>query len=92
MQKVLKLTVILFSFFLLGSSGPAKNGKVVWLTLDELKTAYAKKPRPVIIDVYTSWCGWCKVMDRETYSNEKVANYINENFYPVTLMPSPPTR
>ncbi len=61
---------------------PAKE-KVNWISLDELKEVYAKQPRPIIIDVYTSWCGWCRVMDKETYSQESVASYINENYYAV---------
>ena len=60
-----------------------KKDKVNWLSLTELADAYAKQPRPIIIDVYTNWCGWCKVMDKETYSNDKVATYINENYYAV---------
>ncbi len=48
-----------------------------------MQTAYAKEPRPIIIDVYTSWCGWCKEMDEKTYGNEKVVTYINEHFYAV---------
>ncbi|RYY65012.1 MAG: DUF255 domain-containing protein, partial [Chitinophagaceae bacterium] len=28
-------------------------------------------------------CGWCKEMDRTTYSNPKVAAYINEHYYAV---------
>lgn len=36
--------------------------------------------KPLIIDVYTDWCGWCKVMDRETYNDEQVSAYINSHF------------
>lgn len=64
------------------STSPPKE-KIVWLSLNELKTAYAMQRRPILIDVYTSWCGWCKVMDKETYSNQKVISYINKNFYAV---------
>jgi thioredoxin-related protein len=53
------------------------------MNLDELRVAVKKKSRPILIDVYTSWCGWCKVMDKETYSNEKVIEYINAHFYAV---------
>ena len=33
--------------------------------------------------MYTDWCGWCKVMDRETFTDEEVIKYINEHFYAV---------
>ncbi|CAG5012652.1 Thiol:disulfide interchange protein DsbD [Dyadobacter sp. CECT 9275] len=60
-----------------------KNAAIQWLTIEQ---AYAKmqlEPRKILIDVYTDWCGWCKVMDRETFKNPKVAQYINEKFYAV---------
>ena len=57
--------------------------KINWLTLEQLQEAYAKQPKPILVDLYTSWCGWCKVMDRDTYSKENVAAYINEKYYAV---------
>lgn len=64
-----------------GSTDEAGTTEVRWLTIAELETAMAKEPRNVWIDFYTSWCGWCKVMDRKTYANPNVAQYLNEHFY-----------
>lgn len=63
-------------------STPAKE-KINWITLEELNEQYYKNPRPILIDVYTDWCGWCKQMDRTTYNNEKLAKYINAKYYAV---------
>ncbi len=36
--------------------------------------------KKVLVDMYTSWCGWCKVMDKKTFTDPEVVNYLNENF------------
>jgi len=59
------------------------EGDVQWLTLAEAMKKAEKEKRPIFVDVYTDWCGWCKVMDRETFSDPKVAQLLNEKFYPV---------
>ena len=63
-----------------------KGGEEIqWLSLDEVQVAMKKEPRKVWIDVYTDWCGWCKHMDRTTFSNPHVIKYLNEHFYAVKL-------
>jgi thiol:disulfide interchange protein len=38
--------------------------------------------RPILLDFYTSWCGWCKQMMKTTYADPRLAQYINTYFYP----------
>jgi len=85
MQKVALSIIIVAAFICTGFLKTTKKEKVQWLTVAELMEAYAKKPKPILVDVYTSWCGWCKVMDRETYAKDDVAAYINEKYYAVKL-------
>lgn len=56
-----------------------------WLSWDEAMAKQATAPRKILVDVYTEWCGWCKVMDKKTFSDPKVAAYLNEHFYVVKL-------
>ena len=39
----------------------------------------------MLIDVYTDWAGWSKVMNKNTYSQKRIIRYINENFIAVKL-------
>lgn len=34
----------------------------------------------IMVDAFTAWCGWCKVMDKETFADSTVGVYINERF------------
>ena len=62
----------------------SKEG-VQWITWEEAIEASDtdENPKKIFIDVYTDWCGWCKRMDASTFSNPKVAAYMNEHFYNV---------
>lgn len=56
---------------------------VKWMSFEEAQQLNAKTPKKIIVDVYTDWCGPCKMMDRSTFSDPGVAKVMNENFYPV---------
>lgn len=57
--------------------------QVQWMTFEEAVAASKTEKRKVFIDVYTDWCGWCKVMDKNTFNDPEVARILNEKFYPV---------
>ncbi len=59
------------------------GGKVNWVSVTELESKMKKEPRPVMVDLYTDWCGWCKKMDKATFQHPKIAEYMNENYYAV---------
>ena len=63
----------------------ATTNMVRWYTWDEAVALNAVTKKKLFIDVYTSWCGWCKQMDRTTFEEPTVAAYLNKNFYPVKL-------
>ena len=73
------------SVFMLAASASlwSQGASVNWLSVEELEAAQAKEPRKVMIDVYTKWCGPCKMMMRNTFTNADVIEYINSNFYAV---------
>lgn len=61
-----------------------ENDKEIhWLTLDEAQVKMKESPRKVYMDLYTDWCGWCKVMDRKTFTNPDVIKYMNEKYYSI---------
>lgn len=59
--------------------------EIHWLTWEEAvaMTQNEGNTKKVFVDVYTDWCGWCKKMDKDTFQNPEVAQYMQENFHMV---------
>lgn len=61
------------------------SSKIEWLTFEEALALHQKTPKKWVIDVSTVWCGWCKKMDKTTFSDSLVIDHVNQNFYAVAL-------
>jgi thioredoxin-related protein len=77
MKKIILLLAI-FTFTI-----QAKAQKINWVSLNEALELQKENPKKIIMDVYTNWCGPCKLLDKNTFQNKDVATFINENYYAV---------
>ncbi len=78
MKKLIIITLILF-----GTAHSYGQEKISWMSMNEALEAQQESPKKIFMDVYTKWCGPCKLLDKNTFSNKDVIAFINENFYPV---------
>ena len=60
-----------------------KAQEINWITLEEAIELQKKNPKKIMVDMYAVWCGPCKMLDKNTFKNKDVANYVNKNFYAV---------
>jgi thioredoxin-related protein len=60
---------------------PVNSPSITWVTFEQAIEANKTVKKKIFIDVYTKWCGWCKVMDNKTFTDSAVAAYMNENYY-----------
>jgi thioredoxin-related protein len=65
--------------------GEQKGEKIKWYSFEEAFKLNKKKPKKIFVDVFTDWCGWCKKMDAETFTNTVIVEYMNKHYYCVKL-------
>lgn len=58
-----------------------------WYGFEEGYKLAVNNKKILLVDAYTEWCGWCKVMDRETYTNPEVITALNNDFICVKFNP-----
>lgn len=63
----------------------ARAAEPRWLGWNAGLKEAAATHRPVLVDVYTDWCGWCKRMDRDVYSRPEIRDYLARRFVVVRL-------
>lgn len=69
------------------SAAHQTDGKLTWMDFAEGYTKAKAENKILLVDAYTDWCSWCKVMDRETYTNAQVIAVLNNEFVCVKFNP-----
>jgi thioredoxin-related protein len=77
MKKVLLFAVFVFFAIQINAQ------EIKWVSLEEAVELQKKKPKKIMMDVYTNWCGPCKMLDKNTFHNKDVVDYVNKNYYAV---------
>lgn len=61
--------------------GSHEQRDALWNSLQESQRKAEQNGKWVLVDVYTEWCGYCRQMYQETYTDEKVLDNLNEYFH-----------
>ena len=81
MIKILSIFIVSMGLLPFNNNPEAVN----WVSLAEAQEKIKDEPKTIFIDFSAEWCGWCKVMDKNTFADANVAAYMNENYYSVRL-------
>ncbi len=56
---------------------------IEWLSWEQAMDSLQVNKKKILVDVYTQWCGWCKKMDKTTFRDPEIVEYINKTYYAV---------
>lgn len=85
MIKHITYTFLLVALLISSAEKTMAQDKIKWYSIEEALKMAAHEPRVLVIDVYTDWCGWCKKMDANTFSDPGIIEQMNSKFYPVKM-------
>lgn len=74
---------IILGLFLIMGTMAIQAQEIKWMSLDDALALQKKKAKPIFMDVYTDWCGPCKMLDKNTFHDATVVDFINKNYYAV---------
>lgn len=74
------LIIVSFSIFSLRSDiAFAQDKQLTWYSFEEAIEIAKESKKPIMVDVWAPWCGWCKKMREQVYPelNEEISkNFI----------------
>lgn len=78
----MKINLILFWMIavILPLSSFAQGVDFKSLTMKEAQAVAEKEKKMIFIDFYTTWCGPCKMMSSEVFTQDQVGEYFNRTF------------
>jgi len=84
----MKTTYFILLIFIFGLFYPLRaqqKEEINWLTWEELDRALEENPKPVFIFFHAEWCAYCKKIEREIFTKEKVIEKLNKKYYAVEM-------
>ena len=84
-HSALSLVALICVSALGGVATAAPADGVAWRPWDRGMDEARDSNRPVLVDVYTDWCGWCRRMEADVYSRPEVRDYLSRKFVTIKL-------
>lgn len=71
------ITLVLLVIFN-GNEVFAQEKELNWTSFEEAVGRAKEQGKPILVDVWAPWCGWCKKMEKDVYP--ELASTLNEDF------------
>jgi len=62
-----------------------KADTLIWHKYDEGLAKAEKEKKHILVAFYTTWCGWCRRMDKFTYTDEEIKKVLNQSYVAIKV-------
>lgn len=83
-EKTFIMTTVILACFFIASAAFCKE-QINWLEYEEGIEAAKAEKKKIYLNFFADWCGYCKIMDKQTFTNKEVIGFLNENFVSVKI-------
>ncbi|MFW6080685.1 MAG: thioredoxin family protein [Desulfosalsimonas sp.] len=63
----------------------SNNAEIRWYSYEDGVNQIKKSDKKGYLHFYTDWCGYCKKMEAETFSDDDVADSLNQDFVAIKI-------
>ena len=53
-------------------TGMVAAQEINWISMEAALAKQKEVPKKIMVDMYTAWCGPCRMLDKNTFSNKKL--------------------
>jgi thioredoxin-related protein len=75
------IALLLFSF----AANAQKKNVTKPLSFQQLQDSMQKKPKPILLNLFTDWCLYCKMQDKQIEKSDSLQKILQQHFYYVQM-------
>jgi len=88
MQRLSRITIFLLVCFIFNAAtiGPISAQSLIeWQPYTTGMDSAKYNNKSVFLHFYAKWCGYCEKKEKESFQNDSIAEYLNENFISIRV-------
>jgi thioredoxin-related protein len=76
---------IIFFLLLFGSETFASSDTIAWNSYEKGMALGKKENKKIFINFYAQWCTYCTKMEKETFKDKNIIDYLNKHFISIKV-------